>query len=152
MNRMVDCPVFSSRLAAAGQHPAHVGHVGFHAAEPLELAPRLAGDDLRQRSLAGARRPVENQGLDAVGLDGAAQQLAGSQDMRLAGEFGQVARPHAGGQRLRGEGLRFVLRRHHRRLLPAGKQIMACHSLNITANDRSTKLEPGQRDRGKTGF
>ena len=56
MNRIVDWPVFSSRLAAAGEHAAHVGDVGFHAAQSFEFACGLPRDDLRQRSFAGAGR------------------------------------------------------------------------------------------------
>jgi len=40
----------------ASQHTAHVGHVGFHTAQPLELALGVPRDDLRERSFARARR------------------------------------------------------------------------------------------------
>ena len=97
-------PLVLQPVRRRGQHAAHVGHVGFHAAQPLELALGLAGDDLRQRSFAGARRAVKDQRLDAVGLDGAAQQLARAEDVRLADELAQVARPHARRQRLMSKG------------------------------------------------
>ena len=35
-------------IGCCGKHSAHFGDVGFHAAEPFELAPGLPGDDLRQ--------------------------------------------------------------------------------------------------------
>ena len=88
-------PVFGG-----GQEPADVGDIGFHAAQPLEFGFGLARDDLCERRFAGAGRPVKNQRLDAVGLDGAPQQLAGADDVRLAGEFIQVARAHPRGERL----------------------------------------------------
>ena len=39
--------------------------------------------------LPGAGRTVENEGLNAVGLDGAPQELARAEDVGLAGEFAQ---------------------------------------------------------------
>jgi hypothetical protein len=38
--------------------------------------------------------------LDAVGLDGAAEQLAGAKDVRLAEELVEITRPHSRRQRL----------------------------------------------------
>ena len=93
-------PLVLQPVGRQGQHAAHVGHVGFHAAQPLELAPGLPGDDLRQGSLARARRAVEDQRLNAIRLDGPAQQLARPEDMRLADKLAQVARSHARRQRL----------------------------------------------------
>ena len=87
-------------VACRRQHPAHVGHIGFHAAEPFKFAAGLPGDDLGQGSFARAGRPVENERLNAIRLNGPAQQLSGRQDMRLAREFIQVARPHPRRQRL----------------------------------------------------
>ena len=87
-------------IGRGGQHAPHIRHVGFHAAESLEFALGLAGDDLRQRRFARARRPVENQRLDAVGLDRAAQQLSRAEDMRLPHEFAQVPRTHPRGKGL----------------------------------------------------
>ena len=63
----------------------------------------MARDDLRERSFARSRRTVKDQRLDAVGLDGAAKQLARRQDVRLAGVFVEVARTHPCGERLAAE-------------------------------------------------
>ena len=90
-------------VGGGGQNAAHVGDVGFHAAQALEFAFGLARDDLRERGFAGAGRPVKNQRLNAVGFDGAAQQLSRRENMRLAGVFIQVARAHPRGERLAAE-------------------------------------------------
>jgi hypothetical protein len=73
--------------------------------------------------------------LDAVGLDGAAEQLARAEDVRLPGQFVEVSRSHARGERLvpgrfqRGRGVRpgfsrgckQVIARHEGRLAPGEK-------------------------------
>src|SRR5260221_7570510 len=73
---------------------AHVGHVGLDAAEPLEFAAGLACDDLGERSFSRAGRAVENEGLNPVGFNGAAKQLARSQDMALADKLAEAAGTH----------------------------------------------------------
>src|ERR1019366_677837 len=94
----------------------------------------LAGDDLRQRRFARAGRPVKNQRLDAVGLDGAAEQLALAEDVRLSGVFIKVARAHSRGEGLatesvrRGRGLCFWQFFSRFR-----KQIIARHALKLTS-------------------
>jgi hypothetical protein len=69
--------------------------------------------------------------LNAVGLDGAAEQLPGSEDVRLASEFTEVARAHP-----RGEGLvagRRVIRGRFRFWRGGfGKQVVARHGGTIT--------------------
>ena len=77
-------PLVFYPVGRGSQDPAHVRHIGFHTAQPLELAPRLAGYDLGEGSLAGTRRPVKDERLDPVGLDGPAQQLPGTEDVGLA--------------------------------------------------------------------
>src|SRR5579884_1253748 len=86
-------------VCRAGKHAPHVGDIRFHAAEPLELAARLPRDNLRQRSLARARWSVKDQRLDAVGLNGAPEQLAGTENVRLPDVFVQVTGTHARSQR-----------------------------------------------------
>ena len=44
-----------------GEHAAHVGDIGFHAAEALELALGLPRDDLREGSFSRSGRAVEDQ-------------------------------------------------------------------------------------------
>jgi hypothetical protein len=51
-----------------------------------------------KRGLAGARRSPQHHGMQVAFLDGAAQWLAGSQDVRLPGEGRERARSHAIGQ------------------------------------------------------
>jgi hypothetical protein len=87
-------------IGGGSEDAAHVGDVGFDATKAFELAFGLAGDDLREGGFSGARRTVKNEGLDAVGLDGAAEELAGAEDVGLAGELAEIARAHAGGEGL----------------------------------------------------
>ena len=58
------------------------------------------GDDAGQGGLAGAGRAVEDHAAELVGLDGAAQEPARADDVLLADELVQRARPHARRQRL----------------------------------------------------
>ncbi len=62
------------------------------------------GDDARERRLAGAGRPVEDHRRDAVGLDGAAEQLARPEHVRLSREVVEGARAHPLGERRAGAG------------------------------------------------
>jgi hypothetical protein len=124
------------------QHPAHIGHIGLDTAEAVKLAARLPRNDLSQRSFARARRPVKNDRLDAISLDGAAQQLSRGQDMFLSGKFIERARPHAGGQWLRSEGFRrFLCQPGCGRFRRGGKQIIARHTRTLAENHRKTKPE-----------
>jgi len=63
---------------------AQRGHVGEHAAGALEAAFRDARDDFGEGGFAAAGRAVENQVGEAVGLNDAAQELAGAEDVVLA--------------------------------------------------------------------
>ena len=63
------------------------------------MRPGRVGDDAGQRRLAAAGRAEEDQRGDAVGFDGAAQQLARPQDVRLPDELVERARAHPVGQR-----------------------------------------------------
>ena len=69
----------------------------------------------RQRRLARARRPEEDDRRNAVRLDGAAQQLARPEDVLLPGILLQRARAHPLGER----GIRAGLARRGRRLSAA---------------------------------
>ena len=68
--------------------------------ELLEVGLRVAGDDVGQRGLAGARRAVEDHAGQPVGLEHPPQQLARPDEMLLADELVERARPHPHGQRL----------------------------------------------------
>ena len=57
------------------------------------------GDQARERGLAGAGRAPEDDRLQQVALDGLAQRLPGRQQILLADELVERARPHALGER-----------------------------------------------------
>ena len=78
---------------------AHVLHAGVDRRHLLEGALGRAGDGERQRRLAGARRTPEDRRRQAVLLDEAAQRLAGSDEVVLADDLVDRARPEPGGQR-----------------------------------------------------
>ena len=67
---------------------------GEHRRKGDEVGLRLAGDDLGQGGLAGARRPPEDHGKEAVLLDGLAQQPSLFQDVGLTHIFLEGFRPH----------------------------------------------------------
>ena len=76
-----------------------VGDAGQHRVDGDEVAAGGVGDDARQRRLARARRPVEDDRAELVGLDRPAQQPSRPDDVLLADELVQRARPHPRGQR-----------------------------------------------------
>ena len=69
-------------------------HPGEHGVHGDEMALRGIGNHLREGGFPRARRPVEDQGRYLVGLDDAAQEPSGPDDMLLAGELLQRAGPH----------------------------------------------------------
>ena len=56
------------------QNPSHLGQIGFDGIELFETGLRACRDDLGQGGFTGSGRPKEDEGLDAVGIDGAAEQ------------------------------------------------------------------------------
>ncbi len=96
-------------LAAAGQIvaglPEDVAEV-FDAAgdgrELLEFFLAFGGEQAGERGFSGAGGAVKDYGAQSVGGEEAAEQLARPEKMLLAGEFGERAGAHAGGQRLGG--------------------------------------------------
>jgi len=90
---------------AAGrlEHVADVLHAGGRCGQFHEPPPRLGGDDLRERRLANAGRPVEDHRREPVGLDEPAEQPPRADDLFLPHIVGQPPRPHPGGER-RGPG------------------------------------------------
>ena len=82
-----------------GHDLAHFGHRALHPAQALEAGVGGAGDDLGQAGLARAGRTVEDDGRKPIGLDGAAEEFAGPEDVFLPGVFVQGPRPHPLGQR-----------------------------------------------------
>ena len=98
-NRIVPRPCSPSRRRARSMHVAHVLHAGGDRRHLLEGAFGRAGDGERQRGLAGARRTPEDRRRQAVELDEAAQRAAGSDEVLLADDLVDRARPEAGGER-----------------------------------------------------
>ena len=80
--------------------PAYIGDPGEDGVDGGEVGLGRVGDDVGQRRLAGAGGPVEDQGGELVGLDGPSQEAARTQDVVLAHELVEGARPQPGGQGL----------------------------------------------------
>ena len=85
-------------IGGAGDDAAHIRDAALDAAEALETGFGGLGDDLGQGGFADAGRAEEDDRGDAVGLDGAAEELAGAEDVLLAGVFLEGAGAHAGGE------------------------------------------------------
>jgi len=99
MNRIVGWPVFSRRFNA----PTSTRRMS----ATLDSTPLKRSNLLlvcRAMICASDVLPVpaaeENQRLNAVGLDGAAQQLSRRENVRLPGKFVEIARAHPRGERL----------------------------------------------------
>jgi hypothetical protein len=56
------------------QNTAHFSQIGFYGVEFLEVGLRACSDDLGQGGLTSSGWPEEDEGLDAVGINGAAEQ------------------------------------------------------------------------------
>ena len=67
--------------------------------ERLEAALGVVGDDVGQGRLAGAGRAVEDQRREPVGEQHPAKQLAFAEEVLLADELVERARPHPRRQR-----------------------------------------------------
>ena len=74
---------------------ANLGDIRLYTIERLEAGAGAASNDGGEGGLAGSRRAVEDEGGEAVALDGAAEELAFGEDMLLSSHFGEVARTHA---------------------------------------------------------
>ncbi len=74
---------------------ADIGHAGQHRVDGDEVGACGVGDNPRQGRLTRARRPVKDDRAQLIGLDGATQQPARPDDVFLADELVQGARPHA---------------------------------------------------------
>ncbi len=60
-------------ISCHGDDAADVGDIALHSAQALEAGFCRGRDDLREAGFAHAGGAVENNGTDAIGLDGAAQ-------------------------------------------------------------------------------
>ena len=91
----------------AGEHVTHVLHPRCHRRQLLERAPRLTGDDGRQRGLAHAGRSEHDDGARrgqrplGRGIRQTPQWGALTQHMGLPQHLVDRPRPHAHGQRSR---------------------------------------------------
>ena len=80
---------------------ADVAHARHHGVDLLEVAARGVGDDHRQRGLARARRPPQqDRGEQPIGLDGAPQEPPRPDDVVLPDVFVERTGAHPRGQRL----------------------------------------------------
>ncbi len=90
------------QLAALCGSIKHLSQLGFprqDGGEGIEVRFGQVGDDHSQGSLARTGwTPQDDGGKKAVGFDGAAQELARTQDIFLTDEFLQGARAHTGCQ------------------------------------------------------
>ena len=103
-----------------------------HRAERHESRLRRVGDEARERGLAGARRAPEDDRLQQVALDRLAQRLARAEQLLLADELVERARPHPLGERR----ARCVARRRF-----VGKQRSIVVMLTVTKAAKSRILQ-----------
>ena len=99
MKTTVRRPSRRRRSSARAQDLAHLLDAREHRAHRLEVRARQAADHERQRRLARAGRPPEDQRAQLVLLDRAAQRPAGPEDLLLAEDLVERARAHALGER-----------------------------------------------------
>jgi len=81
------------------EHAAHVGDVGFDAAEPLKFAFGLARDDLGERRFARAGRPEEKSTTGCV-ASMARAATGRAEDVRLPANSSRWRGRNSRGQRL----------------------------------------------------
>jgi hypothetical protein len=80
-------------------HRLDLFYAGQHRAERHELAACDARDQARERSLANARRPPQDQRAQLIALDLRPQRLARRQDVLLSYKVLEFFRTHALGER-----------------------------------------------------
>ena len=99
-----DCPsaVVLQAFAGVVEYVPDVFDAYARGVAPVEVPLGMARDQFRQRGLAGARRAVEKHRGQLVGLKHPPKQLAGPEEMLLAGELIECAWPHPRGQGLGG--------------------------------------------------
>ena len=108
-----------------GDLVADLGDVRFHPVEGFETRAGGLRDDIGERCFPGPRRAVENERGEAIRLDGAAQELALTEDVILAQHLAEGLRAHPCGKRFGDLGLAGYR-------LRAGKEIG--HRLRQTLN------------------
>jgi len=85
-----------------GHHGTNLLDAREHGAEGHEPRPRHAGDDARERRLAGSGRAPQDDRLEAIALNRAAQGPARAKEILLADELIECLRAHPLGERSRG--------------------------------------------------
>ena len=65
-----------------------------HRIDARKTRAATRSDEVCERGLPHAGRPVEDERHETIGLDGPPKELARTEDMLLSDEFGQVPRPH----------------------------------------------------------
>ncbi len=91
--------VLAQALTGPFDHLAHILDAGVDGAHLLEHPLRAAGDGERQGGLAGAGRPPEDGAGQPVLLDQPAQRLARADQVVLADDIVERARPQPSRQR-----------------------------------------------------
>ena len=86
-------------LGRAGDQRAHVGHAAHDRAEGLETGAGGVGQEARQGGLAHARRAPQDHRREVPAAQLAGQRALLADEVTLAHDLGQGARPHARGQR-----------------------------------------------------
>src|SRR4029077_7130619 len=92
-------PRCAEPIGGRREHAAHFGDIAFHAADSNKFCVRHLRDDVRQRRLSAAGRPVENHRGQAIGFNRATQKFARTKNVFLADKFLERARPHPSGER-----------------------------------------------------
>ena len=78
--------------------PTQIGDAGGDGADRLKMGAGYGGDQSGKGGFSGSRRPPQQDGRDAVGVDGTAQYFAFTQDMLLAHELIEAGGAHPLGQ------------------------------------------------------
>src|SRR5207247_317718 len=95
-------PFVAQPALRLGDDLADTGHSLRHGRERLEVAIGVVRDEAGERRLARPGRAPEDAGPDLAAANQLAEGLSGAQQVLLAQELLQCARPHAGGERLGG--------------------------------------------------
>ena len=78
--------------------PTEIGDAGGDGADGLEMGAGYGGDQSGKGGFSGSRRPPQQDGRNAVGVDGTAQYFAFAQDMLLAHKLIEAGGAHPLGQ------------------------------------------------------
>ena len=85
-------------MGGGGDDFAEVGEITFDAAEAFEAGAGGGGDNFCEGGFASAWGAEEDDGGDAIGIDGAAEEFSWGEDVRLAGIFVERSGAHSLGE------------------------------------------------------